>query len=369
VNKVPELAISGRFMNQATTGVQRVSQELTREIDNLLQMGESRIRVRFLCPVGTDLRKLGLKAITVEEVSGSRGWLWDQIAFPKAAGDAILLCLGNSAPVTSLIRGAPVALMIHDLSYRKFPHAYRLRYRAVHSLLLPLLLRYSRPLITVSNAERATLARIEPQAAKRIIVAQNGGWRDEAEGSPIVRPAGRRYALYVGSLSERKNFSGLLETAIRLVREDDIDFVIAGEVGNVLNPVDRDVPDDLSARIRFVGQVEDLGALRELYSNASCLVFPSFYEASPLPPIEAMRFGCPVIVSNTASLIERCGDAAEYCDPTDIGSILGAVRRVLHDPERSRELIERGRLWEKQYSWRRQARVVLDAIIEANATA
>ncbi|MCX7655718.1 MAG: glycosyltransferase [Treponemataceae bacterium] len=35
-----------------------------------------------------------------------------------------------------------------------------------------------------------------------------------------------------------------------------------------------------------------------LYCNADLFVFPSLYEGFGLPPIEAVKLGCPVIMSN-----------------------------------------------------------------------
>ena len=54
-----------------------------------------------------------------------------------------------------------------------------------------------------------------------------------------------------------------------------------------------------------------------MYSNAKVFIFPSIYEGFGLPPIEAMRLGCPVIASNVASIPEVCKDGAVYFNPTE----------------------------------------------------
>lgn len=364
-----ELAINGRFLTQPTTGVQRVAGELVREIDRLVAHGEFGFRLRLLCQRGAAADALGLRATRIEEVAGPGGHFWEQLLLPRAVGDARLLCLGNTAPMSLLWRRRPVTVMIHDLSYRIYPGAYRRSYRILHGLMMPMLLDRASPVITVAKTERHMLEALDPACQGHVVVAQNGGWREAGEdradgggGGGGGARTGERYALYVGSLSRRKNIEGVLELAVRLWREEGLRFVIVGSAGTTLMPVALDVPEDARDAVRFVGQIEDVRSLADLYRHASCLVFPSFYEASPLPPLEAMHFGCPVVASDIPSLRERCGEAAEYCNAADVDDMVAAVRRVINDAERAGELVRRGYARQRRFSWREQARIVLDAI-------
>ncbi|RDE06327.1 glycosyltransferase family 1 protein [Sphingomonas aracearum] len=358
------LVINGRFLTQPTTGVQRVARELTREIDRMVARGEVDMRVRLVCEQLADFTDMELEAVEVERVGASSGHLWEQTVLPRHVGDARLLCMGNTAPIASLLGGVPVALMMHDLSYRLFPDAYTRRYRLGHSLLMPLLLRRSDPIFTVSATEKAMLSSLVPASRSRIVVAQNGGWRDDHVARFATDSARRReYALYVGSFSRRKNFDGVLATAIRLAREDGLPTLLVGASGHFLAPPDGIIPSDVAPLIRMVGQVEDIDVLARLYLDAACLIFPSFYEASPLPPVEAMSLGCPVVASGIPSLRERCGEAAAYCDPHDPEDMLRAVRRVVHDEAFRAQLVADGYRRAARYSWREQARVIVHALL------
>ena len=362
-----ELAINGRFLSQPTTGVQRVARELVREIDHLVHAGQFPLRLRLYCQKGAPVEALGLRATTICEISGPGGHFWEQVSLPAAIGDARLLCLGNTAPLWLLFRRRPVVLMIHDLSYRIYPEAYRPAYRLLHGLMMPTLLTRAETIFTVSKPERHMLEALVPACRGQVRVAQNGGWRDaedmRAAGSQADVGEGR-YMLYVGSLSRRKNIEGVLALAVRLWREDRVRSVVVGSTGSTISPTSFVVPDDAREGINFLGQIEDVDRLADLYRNAACLIFPSFYEASPLPPIEAMHFGCPVVVSDIPAHRERCGDAAEYCNPADGASMLAAVRRVLDDPAHAAELRARGDVRQRQFSWRAQARTILQAIVE-----
>lgn len=378
-----EIVINGRFLMQPVTGVQRVARELTRALDHLVAEQNLPVSVRLVCEPEARLDDLDLKVTLVERAGGQigewasarlKGHAWEQLVLPRRVRGGHLLCLGNTAPLMALHARHPTTVMIHDLSYRQFPWAYRLHYRMGHRFMLPSLLRRAQTILTVSEREKAMLAALQPSARSRIHVAQNGGWRDGSEAGEDEHQAGGGnaamtgaaalqpepgYLLYVGSLSRRKNIHGVLAVAIRLAREDGQATLIVGGGSDILAPIEEEVPADVAHLVRFTGSVTDLDALGRLYCKAGCLLFPSFYEASPMPPVEAMHFGCPVVVSAIPAMTERCGTAAVYCDPHSVDDMTAAVRQVLRDPaDRSAH----GRRHAAHWTWRDQAGRVLDAI-------
>jgi glycosyltransferase involved in cell wall biosynthesis len=171
--------------------------------------------------------------------------------------------------------------------------------------------------------------------------------------------------LYVGSLSKRKNFPSVLETACRLAGNRGYDFVFVGDIAGGISRSRLEIPDDVQSHITFAGQIDSTAALLQFYRRAKCFLFPSNYEASPLPPIEAMACGCPVVVSDIPSLRERCGDAAVYCNPADVDSIVAAVEQVMDDAALRSSLQELGRRQAAKYTWERNAERTLDLICGA----
>ncbi len=63
--------------------------------------------------------------------------------------------------------------------------------------------------------------------------------------------------------------------------------------------------------------------------TASALLFCSFTEGFGIPPIEAMIFGCPIIVSDIAPLRETCDDAALFVDPHNVSDIAHAMHKII----------------------------------------
>ncbi len=62
--------------------------------------------------------------------------------------------------------------------------------------------------------------------------------------------------------------------------------------------------------------------LQDLYRRSRAVLFPSLMEGFGIPVLEArMASGTPVITSDTASLPEVGGPAANYFDPSDAAGI------------------------------------------------
>lgn len=356
-------SINGRFILQSVTGVQRVARELLSVFDDMAVAGRI-APPRLLMPAKGDMSApLDLKAIRVERGGRLSGHAWEQIDLPRMAGPEPLLCLGNTAPLPRLLASRkPVVTMVHDLSYKYFPAAYDWKFRALYGALIPVILRNAEAVVTVSEAERRAIEAAYPALAgdPRLSFLQNGGLSDtvaqRVAAEPVAALESRGYGLYVGSLTRRKNAEGLLRAAIAFLEAyPQMRFVVIGASGASFEGVDVSVPAHLAERLEFRGQINDAATIHEAYRGARFLLFPSFYEASPLPPIEAMSFGCPALVSRIPSLTERCGEAAIYFAPEDQAQIAAAIRGVMDDPARWRDYSERARAQAARYSWRAQA--------------
>jgi glycosyltransferase involved in cell wall biosynthesis len=83
--------------------------------------------------------------------------------------------------------------------------------------------------------------------------------------------------------------------------------------------------------IRFVPKVSD-AELAWLYRNADLFINLSLGEGFGLPPVEALSFGCPAIVSDSAVYRENLGDQATYVDPLDVGAVATAIRSTTFGP-------------------------------------
>lgn len=114
----------------------------------------------------------------------------------------------------------------------------------------------------------------------------------------------------------------------------------------------------LAGRWKHFGSVPSQ-RLRELYSAAHSLIFPSDCEGFGLPVLEAMACACPVVSSRRASLPEVGGNAALYAadqradDYADALASLGSARLREH-------AVASGLSRVGDFSWAKTIRLTLD---------
>lgn len=65
--------------------------------------------------------------------------------------------------------------------------------------------------------------------------------------------------------------------------------------------------------------------LEALNQNAFAFVYPSLNEGFGYPPVEAMKYGVPVMASGTSSVPEVCENAALYFDPYNVSEIKNRI--------------------------------------------
>ena len=369
--------VNGRFLQQPITGVQRYGRELLSAWDRFLEEGETggaEPEIQVLAPRGPidppQLRRIGIR-----QVGCLRGHLWTQIELPFFARDGLLFSPGNIHPLVSMGRLNGV-VTVHDLAYAVRPEAYSRAFRLLYAALVPAALRRAEAVITVSRAEEANILERHPCVRGRIHAVHNGAPEGRAGGErsgEVCGPPGRNpFTLWVGTLIRRKNPQGAIDAVALVNREVDLDLVVVGESQRGLTEGGLRLPEEIRERVTFLGQVNDAARLERLYEGAVALVFPSFYESFGLPPLEAMRLGCPVVASDIPALREVCGDAALYVDPYRPADIAGAVRTLLSDPRLREDLRERGQRRAALFSWERCARetlAILSRTIAAGAGA
>lgn len=350
------IQINGRFLTQPITGVQRYAIEFCRALDSLIAARSSSVegfRFEILTPPGTDATALHARHLTIRPVGHRQGHAWEQWDLPSHATGDLLFCPGNTAPVRCLLRGPRTVVTVHDLSYAYFPKAYSRSFRLLYHTLIPLVFKYASAVLTVSESERRSILEHFPQAADKLTAVQNGAISSDF-GATLPRWIGQPaepFVLYVGSHSRRKNLQGVLKAAAIVNRTRRTPFVVVGASAKTFASRRFRVPEELADRVTFLGQINATDELMRLYASATCLIFPSFYESSGLPPTEAMACGCPVIVSAIPALIERCGEAAVYCDPALPEDIADAVSRVVEDRQLREELIRKGETRVRQFTW------------------
>ncbi|WP_404824064.1 glycosyltransferase family 4 protein [Burkholderia seminalis] len=357
--RLRRLAINGKFTAQRMTGVQRVAYELTAELARIANAGDEPSLV-----VPPDHDPAAMPAGARPQTAGRRrGALWEQWTLPRVTRGRTLLSLCNIGPLAKRDQ----LLMIHDAAVFDLPAGYSLAFRLWYRFAFSILKRRARHIVTVSHFSRARLAaRLGVPPARLSVVPGAVDHIDRIDADPGVLSRLNLetdgYVLFVGSLAPGKNLVRAL-AAIALMRASHptLRFVIAGGANAKIFGVREAGLREDDPYVTWAGYVTD-GELKALYEHAGCFVFPSLYEGFGLPPLEAMRCGCPVVVSHEGSLPEVCGGAALFCDAYSPPDIAAAIACVMDDPELRSRLRTTGREHARRYSWQRSARALLDIV-------
>jgi glycosyltransferase involved in cell wall biosynthesis len=170
----------------------------------------------------------------------------------------------------------------------------------------------------------------------------------------------RRYLLYVGNASPRKNLITLVKAYAQIASRISHKLVLCGsktkrERRQILEWVSQY---KLEERVQLLDYVS-YADLPVLYTGAALFTYVSLSEGFGLPILEAMACGTPVLCSNTTSIPEVARDAAVLLDPRDYGNMAHVIARTVLDERRLQELSAAGLQKCKQFSWGKTAQQVL----------
>ena len=206
--------------------------------------------------------------------------------------------------------------------------------------------------ICISENTRRDLVEYCGVAEEKTSVVYLGVDMDFLQTNTTWKYHSRPFILYVGARGGYKNFKRLLRAFAQSARlPKSFDLLCFG--GGPLQAIERQSIVDAGLRPEQVIQMSgDDKMLAALYRHASAFVYPSIYEGFGIPPLEAMAVGCPVVCSNSSSLPEVVGDAAETFDPLDEEAMRVAIERVIDSPSRRNELITAGRERYPLFTWK-----------------
>ncbi|MBU0606871.1 MAG: glycosyltransferase family 4 protein [Armatimonadetes bacterium] len=362
------IAIDIRILNGPNTGDRTVALGLVKGLAGLAEAEDLELAL-----IARDPPPEGLlpdhPALALHLAPLLRGHNWMLFTFPRAcrAVRADVAVIQYRGPFRS---PCPFVTFIHDVVWRTMPETFRRRGTRTLNRFIPGTVKRAAAVLTGSEFARGEVARHYPAAAGKLHVvpyAPDERYRPVADPAELARVRTQyglpeHYVLSVGLLQPRKNLPGLLEAHGLLPPQiqDRYPLVITGPRGWKMDEF-MATTERARERVILTGYVpdEDLPAL---YTMASCLVYPSFYEGFGLPPLEAMACGTPVITSHAASLPEVTAGAALLVDPHRSGEISEAMARMLADESLRSELATRGLARAAQLNWTDSARHVLQVL-------
>ena len=165
-----------------------------------------------------------------------------------------------------------------------------------------------------------------------------------------------RYIFSLCTLEPRKNLIRAVRTFLLFVQKNkitDLIWVMGGAQWNSFSEMMKKEicnPELFDKHVFYAGYIDDED-LPVLYSNAEWFVYTSQYEGFGLPPLEAMKCGCPVISSNNSSLPEVIGDAGIMIDWDSDEQHVEAYTKYYFNEQLRKENRRKGLMRAEMFSW------------------
>jgi glycosyltransferase involved in cell wall biosynthesis len=291
--------------------------------------------------------------------------------------------------VLSKAKGSPRndrrIVTIHDLVITRFPNQrattlnpllYKIKFWA-YRLVIWLAVKRAKKIITVSEFSKKEIIDYFKLPSEKIVVTYEGVDKIANRKSQIAKNSAQQilininkyqsisspYLLYVGAAYPHKNLENLLKAFKILTTSYNLKsykLVLVGEQDYFYKKLKQEVKKlGLQKKVSFTGYLDDQ-TLNQVYQNALCYVFPSYYEGFGLPGLEAMAQGVPVIASQAGSLPEILGQAALYFDPHDVEDMARVINKVINDEALRKDMIKKGFEQIKKFNWEKCAKETLE---------
>lgn len=300
--------------------------------------------------------------------------LWYDIKVPvllrKYKADVFVSCDG----FCSLGTKVPQCLVLHDLAFLHYPSFIPKSHLLYYKRYTPKMLAKAKVIATVSAFSKKDITSQYGTAADKINIVYSAAkeifqpiTNEEKQAAKTKYTGGKEYFVYTGAIHPRKNLVNLLKafSLFKKRQQSSMKLVLTGRLAwkydsFVKNLKTYKYRDDV-VMTGYVNEEE----IRKLVGAAYTMVYPSLFEGFGVPVLEAMQSDVPVITSLNSSMQEIANEAALYAEPESPADIAEKMMLLYKDEKLRSQLIEKGRVVVKQYSWEKSAERLWQSIEKA----
>lgn len=294
--------------------------------------------------------------------------LWEQVALPrmvKKLGVDVLHCTSNTAPLCCPV---PLVLTLHDIIYleprqSRSPSLYQEMGWHYRRLVVPLILKKCRKIITVSEFECTRIREALHIPAKRITAVYNGYNPHfcmlERGSLALVRKYIPQpgFLFFLGNTDPKKNAARTLKAYSIYLQQSTVKrpLLIADlKEAYIDKLLQQENITDIKSHLYYPGYIDN-SDLVTLYNATFAFLYPSLRESFGIPMLEAMACGTPVITSRTSAMPEVAGEGSILIDPFKPQEIADALLRLENHRDYYDEQCLYGLERVKQFSWKKTA--------------
>ena len=299
---------------------------------------------------------------------------WEQIGLARKLRKEkpdLLHCTANTAPLSAKV---PLIVTVHDIIYLEQLDFKGTAYQNLGNLyrrfIVPKIIKKAALILTVSEFEKENIMERLSLPANKIQVLYNGVGSQfnntysfsEVEAFRQQYGLPSEFIMFLGNTAPKKNTLNVIKAYVNfcLKNKNAIAMVLLDYKKELVVKILEDLKQPaLISKFVFPGYIP-YKCIPLMYNAATLFLYPSLRESFGLPILEAMACGVPVITSNTSSMPEVAGDAAELVDPFKFEDISNAIANLIESKALRERNIEKGLARSRQFTWRASAEKLLN---------
>lgn len=261
--------------------------------------------------------------------------------------------------------------VIHDLNFEHYPENIIWSHRKYLQFFFPRFAQRASRIATVSEYSKQDIVNTYTIPKSNIDVVYNGANQSFFPLPPeeIVKTKAKYnledgFFLFIGTLHPRKNLEHLFLSFDKFKKKTNspLKLAIAGNKKWWPQKLDN-IFQSLAHKndIIFLGRLNDT-ELNEVLNAATALTYLPYFEGFGIPILEAFQTNTPVITANVTSMPEVAKGAALLCNPRSVEEIALALEKISHSEEQQQELVAKGKLRAKDFSWQKSANLLWNSI-------
>lgn len=302
---------------------------LFKEVLTLDQLNSYELHVSKTIPLFEEFKAFSNVRIIKHNIKDSKTLriFYEQFVFPFKFKSDILFSPSVAIPIFLRFSAKIYITTIHDVVPFVFKKYGRFQQFYVETI-TKLSAIASDKIITVSENSKKDLKKYLNVSKDKIIVVYNTIIPSLIHEKKLDKK--EKFFITVSTVQPGKNLLRLIEAFERFSQtEKDYKLIIVGNLGwqyeDIMILIDKL---KLNDKVQFSGYLTD-NDLENLYRRAKALLYVSLYEGFGIPPLEAMNYNCPVVVSNVSSIPEVVGEVGIYVDPYNVEDIAKGIHDSL----------------------------------------
>jgi len=250
-----------------------------------------------------------------------------------------------------------LVLMVHDLTFKRFPEFFTFREKIIFDYFLPVSMAKAAAIVVPSEFTKKELISFYPRHAKKVFVTQEASSpqfkvinknkaRSQIEKKYKIRSP---FLLAFNGKHDKRNINRVIE-AFEQIKYDfpNLQLVILGGKYHIKKKID-------SKRIKILKNISDKD-LAVLYNATEVVIYFSLYEGFGLPVLEAFSCKTPVIASDIPAIREVAGNAALYANPQSANDLAIKISKLIGNKELQKKMSVKGFNKASKYSWEKTAK-------------